>query len=84
MKLDGVNIMSIAYSFANKRTYFEFSIPGDITSNLEELQGQKLKLELKRDTHRSLNANRIFVEAFRRATREVKNTKGRHIQAIYI
>lgn len=57
MKLDDVDIVSIAYSFVHKRTFFEFSIPGDITSSLEELKDKKLKLELKKDTHRSLNAN---------------------------
>lgn len=57
MKLDDVDIVSIAYSFVHKRTFFEFSIAGDITSSLEELKDKKLKLEIKKDTHRSLNAN---------------------------
>lgn len=79
MKLDDVDIVSIAYSFVHKRTFFEFSAAGDITSSLEELKDKKLKLELKKDTHRSLNSNRIFVGAFRATSREVKDTKRRTV-----
>lgn len=57
MKLENVEIMSMAYSFSNKRTFFELSCPGDVTAEIEELKDKPLKLELKKAGKRSLNAN---------------------------
>ena len=47
---------NIAYDFAQKRTKFQFSCYGDITSSLEEYLGKNLNVDLKREK-RSNNAN---------------------------
>lgn len=73
---------NIAYDFAQKRTKFQFSCYGDITSSLEEYLGKNLNVDLKKAGKRSLSANRISLEFARRIARKVKHAKGRHLQGV--